>query len=548
MDRLQQFFSTNFLPPHGFCFLWLPEIVWLHVAADALIALAYFSIPLALWHFARRRPDMPFTKVFLLFATFITLCGITHVMGIVVLWLPAYGLQGLLMLLTGLVSGATALFVWRLMPTALTLPSPAELQEINRQLNASYEEIEEKVRARTAELEEANYALEQAKIHADEASQAKSEFLANMSHEIRTPMNVVVGITNLLKKSQPLSPKQQEFVETLDASAQSLLGLINDLLDIAKIESQAVIYEQVPFAPVTIIEEIVTLLHVRAREKGLGLRADGLDALRGQRFMGDPHRLHQIVLNLCSNAIKFTEQGWVMIHLRCEPGLDDAHGELVIEVRDTGIGIAPEQQQKVFEKFTQADASISRRYGGTGLGLSIVNHLVTGLGGSIALQSAMGSGSVFTVTLPVAYAKTKTRKKPAPKKAAATAPSAAAPRILLVEDYPPNVLVAGSFLSDFGYPYAVAANGLQALEHYQRGGFDLILMDVQMPQMDGLEATRRIRAMETGKARIPILGMTAHATPGDRERCLQAGMDDYLAKPYPEHELQRKIEALLARA
>lgn len=405
MSRWEQFFSTNFMAPHGFCFLWLPEIVWLHVAADILIAFSYFSIPVALWYFARKRPDMPFRTIFILFATFITLCGLTHVMGVIVLWWPAYGVEGLVMLATGIVSAMTAVLVWRIMPKALTLPGPSELQEINRQLNASYDEVERKVRERTAELERLNADLTEARRKADAASEAKSEFLANMSHEIRTPMNAVVGIADLLKRSEPLTPKQAEFIATLQTSAESLLALINDLLDIEKIERQDIELESIPFQVVETVEDAVRVLRMRAQEKELNFTLDTrCTELGNRRHLGDPARLRQILLNLGSNAIKFTQYGGVTITLDCQPNHAPGTDLITIAVRDTGIGIPPENHARIFEKFMQADTSISRRYGGTGLGLSIVRRLVELMDGSIVLESAEGEGSCFTIRLPLRIA------------------------------------------------------------------------------------------------------------------------------------------------
>jgi signal transduction histidine kinase len=377
----------------------MPEIVWLHVVANLLIAAAYFSIPLALWNFARKRPDIPFNKVFILFALFITLCGLTHVFGIMVLWWPAYGIEGLVMLATGIVSCLTAVFVWRIMPMALTLPSLKELLDANNQLNASYEEIEEKVRERTAELERMNNELTLARQKADEGSQAKTEFLTNMSHEIRTPMNAVIGITDLLQRSQPLTEQQREFIATLRMSGTALLALINDLLDIEKIETQTSELEEIPVRLDTIVEETVRVMQLRAAEKQLSFSAQ--HECKNYTFLGDPNRLRQVLMNLCSNAIKFTEKGGVTVHTICSEPDKLGVVDVTITVADTGIGIAPENQGRVFEKFMQADTSISRRYGGTGLGLSIVKTLVERMSGSVDLESTPNIGTRVIVTLPL---------------------------------------------------------------------------------------------------------------------------------------------------
>lgn len=547
MDRIEQFFSDNFYAPHGFCFLWLPEIVWLHVAADLLIALSYFSIPLALWYFARRRPDMPFNSVLILFATFITLCGITHLMGILVLWRPFYGIEGLIMLLTGIVSSMTAFFVWKMMPKALSLPSPAQLQEMNAKLSASYDEIEAKVRERTEELEIVNRELVEAKERAEHASQAKSEFLTNMSHEIRTPMNAILGLSGILSTSSPLTARQSEFISTLQVSARSLLSLIDDLLDISKIETEAFQLERIPFSVMSEIDDVFRITSPLAAQKGLSFTKQiECQCIDKRVFIGDPKRLRQILLNLVGNAIKFTENGTVRISVRCaEPEERGDMEKLFITVADTGVGIAPEKLDIIFDKFVQADLSISRKYGGSGLGLSITRRLAELMGGSVGVESTLGTGTEFTLTIPLQIASSQVvLAQPGDQKYVVSHDKIKdALPILLVDDYEPNLLVAGTFLEQFGYEWVGAANGFEAYEKFRDALFSLVLMDVQMPGMDGFEATERIRRLEKDNKleRSAIIGMTAHALAGDRERCLAAGMDDYIAKPFQPDELERLI-------
>lgn len=399
------------------------------------------------------------------------------------------------------------------------------------------------------QIKELEQELVEARDKAEAASVAKSEFLANMSHEIRTPMNAVVGLANLLSLSKPLTPKQHEFVKTLQLSADALLSLINDLLDIAKIESRSVELERTPFRLDQLMEGITSIMAVRAKEKDLAFSFEG-ECAKGRTYLGDPTRIRQVIMNLCSNAVKFTEAGGVQVGIECLPHNVNPEAEvLCITVEDTGIGIAPEKQATVFEKFVQADSSITRKYGGSGLGLAITKTLTEIMGGQIKLQSEPGKGSKFTICLPLLVEKND--MVPLPQQPVQALPSTRPekagkrPRILLVEDHAANILVAETFLKQFGYDCDVANDGREAVAKACNGEYALALMDVQMPGMNGFEATRLIRADEQRKASRPlrIIGMTAHALTGDRERCLAAGMDDYLSKPFDPKELEAKVAA-----
>ncbi len=380
---------------------------------------------------------------------------------------------------------------------------------------------------------------------AEQANLAKSEFLANMSHEIRTPMNAVIGLSTILSKSSPLTGRQRECIETLQLSADSLLALINDLLDISKIEARSVELEEVPFSIITLVNEIISMMNVKAMEKNLIFRAEhSCRCIEKRNLLGDPARIRQILVNLCSNALKFTERGSVVLEVTCDE-TEQANLEFIhISVTDTGIGIAPDKVETVFEKFIQADSSINRRYGGTGLGLAITKTLTELMGGTIRIESVVGQGSTFTVSLPL---KTEMRAEANKDDFSADFPSVPQPlpmvRILLAEDYPANVLVAKSFIEHFGYACDVATNGSEALTLFKTGHYRTILMDVQMPFMNGLDATREIRAYEKTHAlsAVRIIGMTAHALSGDEANCLEAGMDDYISKPFNPDDLEKKL-------
>ena len=420
--------------------------------------------------------------------------------------------------------------------TPLPIVDDAELGNLSRHINNLADGLEQASR----EQQQAMAQLIQTREEAEKANSAKSDFLAMMSHELRTPMNGVLGMLQLLETTQ-MTDEQVEYAALASESTEHLLKVINDILDFSRIERAPLELEHIPFNLAELINSCAQAFAHSAQQRGLNLQlqlADGMPALYVQ---GDPTRIRQILVNLIGNALKFTEHGQVAIQAQWQ-SLDHELLWFTCTVRDSGIGISPDNLEQMFNAFQQADSSISRRYGGTGLGLPIARTLAERMGGTLRAQSVEGQGSVFTLEMPLALSR---QTLPTPVPAARAASSNGEGRtVLLVEDNPVNQTVIEAMLRSLGFTVSVANDGAQAVRSAESLIFEAILMDCRLPIIDGYEATRQIRQLP-GCSEVPIIALTANALQGDREACLAAGMNDYLAKPFKRTDLQQILQRWL---
>lgn len=675
VNSVMRWFNAEGFMPHGYCYLWSPELLWTVVIAEAVITLAYFSIPFALLLFVRKRKDLKFNWIFHLFSLFIFSCGLTHLLGIWTIWYPDYWLDALVKVLTAVVSIIAAIMLWPLIPKALKLPSTKQLEELvaNLEMEVSQRKLAEAELTRLKsesdqrfrilfqsspdalifsnthgdfidgnpsavemfdcrnvaefrtlspkfispeyqpdgwrsedkaqsmirmamengshffewEMKKKNdmtfsadvlltrlqlgaetlilgnirdiskrkqieQALREAKQVAENSTRLKSEFLANMSHEIRTPMNAIVGISELAL-NQEVSPKVRSYLERLQNASKNLLSIINDILDFSKIESHSMTVEKQTFNLDEVVDSLNNLFSHAATDKGLTLN---IDVARNvpRHLLGDALRIQQILSNLLSNAIKFTEHGTVVLaihHVR----ETDASFVLEFAVQDTGIGMSEEDRTKLFLPFSQANTSITRRFGGTGLGLAISKRLLELMDSDFEVISTPGLGSRFSFRL--AFDKCPDAKtddqlighetkgeEPLTQTLHAYGQDFQGVKALVVEDNETNQLIVKDMLELFGIHVTIAEHGRDALALLDRTQFDVVFMDIHMPVMNGIEATQQIR-QQAQFVNLPIIALTADATLKEEGNYLANGFNDIIIKPFRSEPLIATLNRVL---
>ncbi|MEG4855885.1 ATP-binding protein [Microcoleus sp. K1-B6] len=564
---LSTFFSSNFIP-HGHCYLWKPELVWLHITSDALTTLAYYSVAVAIVYFTNERKDLPAQTVMLLVGFFFifALCGTTHLMEIVTLWHPIYWVSGLIKAVTGVWSFYTFTFLLiPLIPVALDAPSPAQLALTNQELEESRGriqainvELEQRVQERTAQLEASNRTKDELlmreqiiRAEAEAANRAKDEFLSILSHELRTPLNAILGWSTMLRQKNLSEDKVARALETIERNAKSQAQLIEDILDVSRIITGKLRLRVRPVNLVPVIESAIESVQLAAEAKSIRLQSV-LDSEAGP-LLGDADRLQQVVWNLLSNALKFTpKDGRVQIRLQ------RVNSHVEITVSDTGAGISSEFLPFVFDRFSQHDSTTTRSYGGLGLGLAIVRQLVELHGGTVMVVSpGIGQGTTFTVKLPVMIIHLPP-SDPEPLNSIVefngmfqASPTLEGLKILVVEDEADALELLSTILEKYGADVMAVASVKEALTIIETGtdrSPDVLVSDIGMPDEDGYSLIRKLRQLEALRGgRLPAIALTAYARNDDRQQALLAGFQMHLTKPVDAAELVAVVASLTGR-
>ncbi|HIK05631.1 MAG TPA: response regulator [Trichormus sp. M33_DOE_039] len=526
---------TSGFMPHGYCYLWKTGLVWLHIISDAMIALAYYSIPFLLIYFISKRKDVPFNGVFLLFGAFIIACGTGHLMDIWTLWYPNYWIAGGLKAFTAIISLYTAFALVDLMPQALALPSPAQLEAINRVLAI---EIVERKRIEQE--------LRQAEEVAKNSSQAKSEFLSNMSHELRTPLNGILGYAQILQRTESLSEKGNKGISIIYECGSHLLTLINDVLDLSKIEARKLELNAVHFYLPAFLDSVSEICRIRAEQKAINFHLQ-LDPDLPAGICGDEKRLRQVLINLLSNAIKFTHQGGVTFKVTVIHRAVNDHGQITDKIRfeviDTGTGITPEQAQKIFLPFEQV-GNQKRQTEGTGLGLAISQKIIALMGSQIQLESEFGKGSTFWFEVEFAESQDWAKASRIVEQGTITGYQGNRCTILIADDKWENRSVIVNLLEPVGFKVIEASHGQEGWEQIKLHNPDLIITDLVMPVMDGFEFIKSLRRSNQFKE-IPIITSSASVFAIDQYKSIDVGADAFLPKPIEAEMLLELLRQFL---
>lgn len=581
LEILADVFDTSAWPPRWKCGHWSPAQGYLHIFSDIGVGTAYVAIPIVLGYFALRRRDLPFQRIFWLFVLFILACGSTHFMDATIFYWPAYNLAGLIKLATAIVSWGTVLALVPIVPQALSLRSPRELEReiaererAEEALRDAHSELEQRVAERTADLAAVNAALrdevherhkteeqlrevladrerllgetESARDDAEAANRVKDEFLANLSHELRTPLNAILGWAQLLRANQCPAEEISQGLETIERNARVQARIIEDLLDVSRIMSGKLRLDVHAVKPLDVIEDALASIKPAADAKGIRLEPV-LDPSAGP-VAGDSARLQQVVWNLLSNAVKFTPSGGkVQVHLA------RVNSHIEIAVSDTGQGIHEEFLPFIFDRFRQYDSSTTRRVGGLGLGLSIVRQIVELHGGSVHARSpGISQGATFVVKLPVTAVRAAPGDEPrehprlALTSTTAVLASLSGVKALVVDDEIDARELIERVLANAGAEVKTAGSVVAALETLQSWGPDVIVTDIGMPEQDGFDLLRQIR-QDSQFGALPSIALTAFARSEDRQRALLAGFQQHLAKPVDAAELTVVVASLTGR-